>query len=102
MDDSIAFSFLSGCKKDKNAYYEQMKKDIAEETIRYLNIASPSGCSGPMTMDEKILIVQAGIDEEKLLDIDKKSYCKVTVVADCDESLNWKLDIDLHCKNYEG
>lgn len=102
MVDYIDLYFLSGCKKDKNAYYEQMKKDIEEEIIRYLNISSPNCSSVPSIIDETILIVQAGIDKEKLLDINKNSYCKVTVVANCDENSEWKLDITLHCSDYEG
>lgn len=89
------------CKKDGNTHYEQIRKNIEQETIRYLNISSPNCSSVPMTIDEETLIVQAGMDRKKLLDIDNKSYCKTTVKAYCDETSQWQLDIKISCKDYE-
>lgn len=92
---------LVGCKKDSSKYYDQMKKDIEEETLRYLSITAPNCSMTPIIIDEESLIVQAGMDKKKLLDIDNQSYCKVTIKSVCDESSKWQLDIKLSCRDYE-
>lgn len=54
-----------------------------------------------MGIDEKALIYNAGMDKEKLLDTDNKSYCKVYVKTRCNEDNKWGWDINLSCKDYE-
>ena len=65
----------------KQKYYKNMKENIQEDIKQYIKISNPycSVDSAEYTIDDEILIVQAGIDKSKLLDIDGKSYCKVKI-----------------------
>lgn len=47
------------------------------------------------------LVYNAGMDKEKLLDIDKKSYCKVYVKTKCVEIGQWNWNIMISYKEYE-
>ena len=86
----------------KEIYYQELKNGIQEEISHYIKISSPYcsvGSSG--SIDEKILIVQAGIDKKKFLDIDGKSYCKVKVNIRCVAENEHSWDTYLKCKDYE-
>ena len=41
------------------------------------------------------------MDKEKLLDVDKKSYCKVYVYTNCAEVGKWNWKTTISCKNYQ-
>lgn len=82
--------------------YNEIKEDISKELERYLYVVAPR-CStnSSMLIDEKTLIYNAGMDKEKFLDIDKKSYCKVYVKTKCNKDNKWNYEINLSCKDYE-
>ena len=88
--------------KEKN-YYQELKDNIQDDISRYIKISSPycSVSSGSSTIDEEILIVQAGIDKNKFLDIDGKSYCKVKVNIRCVAENEYDFDTYLKCKDYK-
>lgn len=94
-----------GFKLYKNNYetkrYGQIKSDVYEETSKYLKIVSPNCHEGVSTrIDQDDLIVNGGMEKSKLLDIDKKNYCKTTVNADCINK-QWKIKVYISCDNYE-
>ena len=93
---------LSNKKENKTNRYDEMKKDINQELKRYLYVVQPKCQKGLRTsVTHKELVYNAGFDKEKLLDIDKKSYCMVYVPVKCVEEgkLEWK--IYLSCNDYE-
>lgn len=88
--------------KEKN-YYQELKDGIQEDISKYIKINGPycSVGSASYTIDEEILMVQAGIDKKKFLDIDGKSYCKVKVNVRCVAENEHEWDTYLKCKDYE-
>ena len=83
--------------------YEQIKSDINKELERYLYVWLPK-CSANMAhqkLTHEDLVYNAGLDKEKLLDIDYKSYCMVYVDIECVEEgkLSWNTNIS--CKDYK-
>ena len=88
--------------KEKN-YYQELKDSIQEDIRNYIKISSPYCSAGSATssIDEEILIVQAGIDKNKFLDIDGKSYCKVKVNIRCVAENEHDFDTYIKCKDYE-
>lgn len=86
-----------------NRRYEEIKKDIDNETAKYFKISHPycTPGSGDFTITDETLLYQWGMDGEKLLDVDGESYCNVRIEATCiaKNKLNW--DIYLKCKDYE-
>lgn len=93
---------LSNKKEYKTNKYDEIKEDINKELERYLYVVQPKcqkGSSRFVTHYE--LVYNAGFDKEKLLDINKKSYCMVYVPVKCVEEgkLEWK--IYLSCNDYE-
>lgn len=83
--------------------YEQINEDLSEETEKYLKISHPycSPGSGSFTITEEALLYQWGMDKEKLLDVDKKSYCKARINVTCISENKLKWEINLSCKDYE-
>lgn len=83
--------------------YEEIKEDVQEETARYLSISAPycTPGSGDFMITDETLIYQRGMDKEKLLDIDKKSYCKVRIEVTCVNENEFAWDTYLKCKDYE-
>lgn len=90
-------------KHSNDKRYNQIKKDIQEDIASYLRISHPycTKGTGDFVITDETLIYQRGMDKEKLLDIDNKSYCKVRIEVKCVEEnkLNW--DTYLSCKDYE-
>lgn len=93
------------CKNYFSDYrYDKIKEDIQEDIAGYLRVVYPH-CTpreGGLIITDEILIYQRGMDKEKLLDVDKKSYCKVRVEVRCvlKDTLEW--NTYLKCKNYEN
>lgn len=86
----------------KEIYYQELKDNIQSEIAQYIKIHSPycSVGSSSSTIDEEILMVQAGIDKKKFLDVDGKSYCKVKVNIRCVAENEHDFDTYLKCKDY--
>ena len=87
----------------KEIYYQELKDSIQDDISNYIKISSPycSVGSANTTIDEKILMVQAGIDKQRFLDIDSKSYCKIKVNIKCIAENEHSWDTYLKCNNYE-
>lgn len=90
-------------KQEKNKRrYEEIKEDIDNELKRYMYVIAPKcypDSSTPL-ITHRDLVYNAGMDKEKLLDIDGKSYCKVYVKTKCVEIGKWNWDIKISCKDY--
>lgn len=87
----------------KLQYYKNMKENIQEDINRYIKISNPycSVGSAEYVIDDEILMVQAGIDKSKLLDIDGESYCKVKVNVRCIDENEHEWNTYIKCKDYE-
>lgn len=84
-------------------YYQELKDNLQEDIEKYIKISAPycSVGSSSFTIDEETLIVQAGINKDKLLDIDGESYCKVRIKTRCVAENKHSWDTYLKCKYYE-
>ena len=85
-------------------YYEKLKENMQSDIERVLYIVCPHCEVGSASFSMDFEAEQNdyyGIDKEKILDIDGKSYCKVRVKAKCisDGKLEWNTYIK--CKDYE-
>ena len=86
----------------KQERYKEIKENIDKELNRYLYVIAPK-CqkeNAGFLITHKDLVYNAGMDKEKLLDVDNKSYCKVYVKADCIEDGKWNWTTTISCKNY--
>ena len=82
--------------------YEEIRKDIDTELKRYMYVVAPK-CqpnNGTQLITHQDLVYNAGMNKEKFLDIDKKSYCKAYIKTRCVEVGKWDWDIMISCKNY--
>ena len=86
-----------------NQRYNQIKEDIQKDIASYLKITSPycTPSNSTTTMTDEALVYQRGMDKEKLLDVDKKSYCKVRIEIRCFDENKLEWDTYLKCKDYE-
>ena len=83
--------------------YEEIKNSVDKELERYLYVISPK-CQpneGTPLITHKDLVYNAGMDKENLLDVDKKSYCKVYVYTYCVEIGKWNWKTTISCKDYK-
>ena len=84
--------------------YEQIKKDVNKEMERYHYIVYPY-CDPKETAVRNVsmseLVNNAGMDKEKFLDVDGKSYCDTITYAACVEKNKWKFKTYIKCKDYE-
>lgn len=82
--------------------YEEIRKNIDTELKRYLHVIAPK-CypeDGTPLITHRDLVYNGGMDKEKLLDIDEKSYCKAYIKTKCIEVGKWDWDIMISCKDY--
>lgn len=82
--------------------YEEIRKNIDTELKRYLHVIAPK-CypeDGTPLITHRDLVYNGGMDKEKLLDIDEKSYCKAYIKTKCIEVEKWDWDIMISCKDY--
>ncbi len=100
----LSFNVYNNNKQKQNQKrYADIKKDINKELKRYIYVIAPK-CypyNGGSLITHRDLVYNGGMDIEKLLDIDKKSYCKVYAKAICVEVGEWDWDIMISCKDYE-
>ncbi|MBO5348874.1 MAG: hypothetical protein J6A89_03530 [Clostridia bacterium] len=82
--------------------YEEIKKDIDTELKRYMYVIAPKCYPGNGTplLTHQDLVYNGGMDKEKLLDVDGKSYCKVYIKTKCVEIGKWDWKIFISCKDY--
>lgn len=82
--------------------YEEIRKNIDTELKRYLYVIAPN-CypeDGTPLITHRDLVYNGGMDKEKLLDVDEKSYCKAYIKPKCIEIGKWDWDIMISCKDY--
>lgn len=101
---SLLFVNIYNHKKQeqKQARYKEIKKDIDDELKRYMYVVLPK-CQpeeGTTIITHRDLVYNAGMDKEKFLDVDGKSYCKVYVKPKCVEIGKWDWNIMISCKDY--
>ena len=90
--------------KIQNKKYTEIKEDINTELERYMYVIAPK-CNtdeGVPLITHKDLVYNGGMDKEKFLDTDNKSYCKAYIIPKCNENHIWSWDIKLSCKDYEA
>lgn len=84
--------------------YNQIKNDILEEAVRYLEITLPSKYNEgreEYLYEKDITNLRArGSDKNILLDVDKKSYCKVVIYGKCSNG-KWNATVYLSCQKYQ-
>lgn len=83
--------------------YAEIKNDIDKELERYMYVIAPK-CypeNGSPLITHQDLVYNAGMNKDKLLDIDEKSYCKVYVKTKCVEYGKWEWNTMISCKNYK-
>ena len=104
----VAYNYIE-TKKEKqiaqnNIRYEQIKKDVNKEMERYQYIVYPY-CDPQDTAVRSVsmseLVNNGGMDKEKFLDVDGKSYCDTITYAACVEKNKWKFKTYIKCKDYE-
>ncbi|MDD4706098.1 MAG: hypothetical protein PHS24_02660 [Bacilli bacterium] len=85
-----------------NTRYEEIKNDVNKEMKRYFSVTRPT-CNVEQAV-QKIpdgeLIYNGGMDKEKFLDVDGKSYCDTITYATCVEKNKWEYKIYIRCKDY--
>lgn len=89
-------------KYSNNKRYEEIEFDIKDDVMNYLRITAPyceMGSSFVIT-DETLIDVR-GVDKNKFLDVDGKSYCKARIEVMCVGENEWGWDTYLKCKDYE-
>lgn len=89
-------------QKQNTKRYEEIKKDIDFELKRYMYVIAPK-CypeNGSPLLTHKDLVNNGGMDKEKFLDIDRKSYCKAYIKTKCVEIGKWTWNITISCKDY--
>lgn len=81
--------------------YQEIKDDVNNELERYMYVIAPKCQDGnSMIITHEDLVYNAGMDKEKFLDVDGKSYCKVYVKSKCNDE-KWSSNIAISCKNYQ-
>ena len=89
-------------KKQNTKRYGEIKKDIDNELKRYMYIIAPK-CypeNGALLLTHQDLVYNGGMDKEKFLDVDGKSYCKAYIKTKCAEIGKWTWKITISCKDY--
>ena len=100
----ISVNYIKKAEKIKEQErYAEIKNDINKELERYMYVIAPK-CypeNGSPLITHQDLVYNAGMDKEKFLDIDNKSYCKAYIKTTCVEVGKWDWDIKISCSEYE-
>lgn len=95
--------FIGVILKNKSDYrrYEEIKNDVKKEAIRYLTLTSRIEAKEVYLYEDNIVNpLYRGADKKIILDIDKKSYCRVSIKGFLKNN-KWDASVYLKCKNYE-
>ncbi len=88
----------------KTNRYSEIKEDVRKEAIAYLTLIR--GANVNLTEEEYLYEddiinpLHRGADKKILLDIDKKSYCKVAIKGFINNN-KWDAKVYLKCNKYE-
>lgn len=94
-------------EEENQKRYLEIKEDIQEDIAKYVKLTNvycnPSRGENTATSiyTDQTLIYQGGMDKEKLLDVDGKSYCKVRIEVNCVAENEFGWNTYLKCKDYE-
>lgn len=82
--------------------YEQIKKEVRDEAITYLTITivPENGKKAYLYEDDIVNPLHRGADKKIILDVDDKSYCKVSIEG-FEKNGKWDANVYLKCKKYE-
>lgn len=87
----------------KNKRYEEIKIDVNKEMERYYYLVWPT-CDpqnkAVQSVSDDELINNGGMDKEKFLDVDSKSYCDTITYVSCVEKNIWKFKTYIRCEDY--
>ena len=88
--------------KNELQRYNQIKEDIRVEAITYLTIIRipQSGKKAYLYEDDIVNPLHRGADKNIILDVDNKSYCKVSIEGFVKDN-KWDANVYLKCKKYE-
>ena len=88
--------------KNELQRYNQIKEDVRVEAITYLTIIRipQSGKKAYLYEDDIVNPLHRGADKNIILDVDKKSYCKVSIEGFVKDN-KWDANVYLKCKKYE-
>ncbi len=101
--------FIVGCvilininHKNEIERYNQIKKDVKEEAITYLTIIRipEEGEKEYLYEDDIVNQLNRGADKNIILDVDNKSYCRVSIEGIAKNN-KWDANVYLKCKKYE-
>lgn len=90
-------------EKTRQKRYEEIRNDINQEVKRYIYVVAPS-ChkdGAGYIITHRTLVYNGGMDKEKFLDVDNKSYCKASISAECVEDGEWDWEVMISCNDYE-
>lgn len=102
----IALGLIIGLNLYKNysnnKRYEEIEFNIKDDVMDYLRITAPYCEVGAnFVITDETLINIRGVDKDKFLDVDGKSYCKARIEVMCVKDNEWGWDTYLKCKDYE-
>lgn len=88
----------------KTNRYSEIKEDVRKEAIAYLTLIRGTNVNLTeeeyLYEDDIINPLHRGADKKILLDIDKKSYCKVAIKGFINNN-KWDANVYLKCNKYE-
>lgn len=104
----FSFNLISDNRKTKleeirQKRYEEIRNDIDQEVKRYIYVIAPKCQKGDngYIITHRTLVYNGGMDKEKFLDVDNKSYCKTSISTECVEDGKWDWEVMISCKDYE-
>ena len=99
---SVVIFLININHKKEIERYNQIKSDVKEEAITYLTITRvpENGKKAYLYEDDIVNPLHRGEDKKIILDVDKKSYCRVSIEGFAKDN-KWDANVYLKCKKYE-